>query len=320
MADTVDPAPTLSPADEPEEPRAAAPAEQADEPQADAPEEPHDAVVADEAEEAEEPQAAAPKEPHDAVVADEAEEAEEPREVRGVPEGAAESREEETEPDRGRSVTELFEQLGRDLSELGMSETQLEAARNLPEVRRAAREIAISLVVVIATLTAFAFLNVAAVEGLSKVVATWVAAVVLAAVWIGVAGVLFFGFMGRARRWLLWIVPKAPPTEAIEDLERERDDDGRAARATLEHLGPALATQIALAAVPKAGEVAGDVAGDVVEVGGSVLQASDETIEVVAEQLPGGGVVNQVWDLALMPGRLGVRVVTTVLRRGRPPD
>jgi hypothetical protein len=40
-----------------------------------------------------------------------------------------------------RSLTEPFEQLGRDLSELGMSETQLEAARNMPEVRRAGRDI-----------------------------------------------------------------------------------------------------------------------------------------------------------------------------------
>lgn len=49
-----------------------------------------------------------------------------------------------------------------------------------------------------------------------------------------------------------------------------------------------------------------------------MLEVSDETVEVLAEQIPAGGVANQVWDVALMPGRLGVRVATTVLRRGRP--
>jgi hypothetical protein len=65
---------------------------------------------------------------------------------------------------------------------------------------------------------------------------------------------------------------------------------------------------------------AGDVAGGVVEMSGTVLEASDEFVEVITEQLPGGGVVNQVWDVALMPGRFGVKVATTVLRRGRPGE
>ena len=123
-----------------------------------------------------------------------------------------------------------------------------------------------ALIVVVAALTAFAFLNVAAMDGLSTVLASWLAALVLAAVWTAVGGVLLFGLMGRARRWLLWIVlQEQPPREAVEELERERDVAGRAARTTLERLGPALAVQIAVAAVPKAGEVAGDVASGVVE-------------------------------------------------------
>ena len=28
--------------------------------------------------------------------------------------------------------------------------------------------------------------------------------------------------------------------------------------------------------------------------------------------------VNQIWDVALMPGRLGIRVATTVLKRTEP--
>jgi Putative Actinobacterial Holin-X, holin superfamily III len=266
MADTVDTAASLSPADEAEKPQDAAPADEA-------------------------------KEPQDPAPGDEAE-----------------------EPQDARSVTELLEQLGRDLSELGMSEAQLEAARNMPEVRRAARDIVGALVVVVAALTAFVFVNVAAMDGLSRVLATWLAALVLAAVWIAVGGVLLFGLMGRARRWLLWIVLKAPPTEAREELERERDAAGKAALSTLERLGPALAIQIALAAVPTASEVAGDVGSGVVEAGGSVLEASDEIVAEFTEEIPGGGVVNQVWAVALVPGRFGIRVATTVLRRGKPAD
>jgi hypothetical protein len=227
-----------------------------------------------------------------------------------------ESNGEKPEPEETGSVTELFEQLGRELAELFASEAQLEAARNLPEVRRSARDIAGALVVVVASLTAFAFVNVAAMDGLSKLLPTWLAALVLAAVWAAVGGVLLFGFMGRARQWLMWIVVKAPPKKAVEELKQERDAAGKTVRSTLEQLGPALAIQVALAAVPEAGEVAGSV----IEVGDSVLEASEETVEVIAEELPGGGMVNQAWSVALMPGRFGIRIATTVLRRRQPAD
>jgi hypothetical protein len=229
----------------------------------------------------------------------------------------ADGREEEAEePQDARSLTELLEQLGRDVSALGVSEAQLEAARNMPEVRRAARDVAGTLVVAIAALTAFAFINVAAIDGLSKALATWLAALVLAAAWIAVAGVLLFGFLGRVRRWLSWIVFTAPPTEAVKELERDRDAAGQAVLRTLEELGPVLAAQVALAAVPDAGEVASGV----IEVGDDVLEGVDEIVEEFTEQLPGGGVVNQVWDVVLIPGRFGIKVVTTVLQRGRPAD
>jgi hypothetical protein len=154
-------------------------------------------------------------------------------------------------------------------------------------------------------------------EGLSKVMASWLAALVLAAVWVAVACVLLFGYMEHARRWLVWIAFKAPPQAALDELERERDEAGEAMRATVERIGPAVAVEIATAAIPDAGEVAGGV----IEVGDDVLEASDEIVEAIAEQIPGGGVVAQVWDVVLMPGRFGVRVATTVLGRAkRPPE
>jgi hypothetical protein len=66
--------------------------------------------------------------------------------------------------------------------------------------------------------------------------------------------------------------------------------------------------------------VAGDVAGGVVETGGDILEASDDVVEAMTEDLPAGSVVNQMWDIVLMPGRAGVKVATTVLRRGEPQD
>jgi Putative Actinobacterial Holin-X, holin superfamily III len=296
MADTVDRAASSSAADAAEQPPDATPADQAEQPQ--------DAAPADQAEQ-----------PRDAAPADQAEQ---PRDAGSdsLEDEAERGEEQAKEPQDAPSVTELLEQLGRELSELGMAETQLEAARNMPEVRRLARDVVGAVVVLVAALTAFAFVNVAAVDLLSRVLASWLAALVLAAFWIAAGGILLFGLMGRARRWLLWIVVKAPPPKALEELERERDAAGRAARSTLERLGPALAIQIALAAIPDPG----DVASGVVEVGDSVLDASDEIVEELAEQLPGGGAVNQVWAVALTPGRLGIRVATTVLRRGRPAE
>jgi len=43
-------------------------------------------------------------------------------------------------------------------------------------------------------------------------------------------------------------------------------------------------------------------------------------VEAMAEDLPGGGVVNQMWDVVLTPGRFGLRVATTVLKRGETGD
>jgi hypothetical protein len=43
-------------------------------------------------------------------------------------------------------------------------------------------------------------------------------------------------------------------------------------------------------------------------------------VESIAEDLPVGGVVNQIWDVVLMPGRFGLKVATTVLESGEPGD
>ena len=52
-----------------------------------------------------------------------------------------------------------------------------------------------------------------------------------------------------------------------------------------------------------------------VDAGGDLIEDADDIVEAITEGVPGGSVVNQMWDVVLMPGRLGVRVATTVLKR-----
>ena len=215
------------------------------------------------------------------------------------------------------SVTELMVQLGREVSVLVFCEAQLAASRNMPEARRAVRDIAAALVAAVAFLTAFVFANVAAMLGLTSVLSSWLAAVVLTAAWIAVGSALAVALMVRAGRvtgWKWWRVISGGAEASLNELERARAEAERAVRETLEQLAPAMTFQIAAAAVP----MATDAMGGVVDVGGDLIEASDDMVEGIAEDLPGGGVVNQMWDVVLMPGRFGVKVATTVLKRGEP--
>jgi hypothetical protein len=118
----------------------------------------------------------------------------------------------------------------------------------------------------------------------------------------------------------VWSVFASSPADVAAELERGRDEALAAVRATLELLGPAVAVGLASAAVPMAGDLAGDLAGGVVDAGDGLLDASDEIVEAIAAEIPAGSVVNQIWDVALMPGRFGLRVATTVLRREPPAE
>ena len=224
---------------------------------------------------------------------------------------------EAVEPGETESVTELMVQLGREVSVLVFCEAQLAASRNMPEARRAVRDIAATLVAAAAFLTAFVFANVAAMLGLTSVLSSWLAAVVLTAAWIAVGSALAVALMVRAGRvtgWKWWRVFSGGAEASLNELERARAEAERAVRDTLEQLAPAMTFQIAAAAVP----MATDAVGGVVDVGGDLIEASDDVVEGIAEDLPGGGVVNQMWDVVLMPGRFGVKVATTVLKRGEP--
>lgn len=227
---------------------------------------------------------------------------------------ASSAEDEEAKDEEAPSITELLVQLGRDVSVLAFCESQLAALRNLPEVRRAASDIGGTLVAALAFLTAFGFANVAALNGLKKVVSPWVAALTLCAAWLGLGSALTLALMvraGHATGWSWWRVFRAGREGSLQDLERARDDAEQAVRETLARLAPAMSVEMASASV----SVAGDMASGVVEAGGDLLETSDEVVEAITESLPGGGVVNQMWDVVLIPGRFGVKVATTVFRR-----
>jgi Putative Actinobacterial Holin-X, holin superfamily III len=217
------------------------------------------------------------------------------------------------------SITELLVQLGGEISVLVFCEGQLAASRNLPEVRRAARDLAGAGLAALAVLTAFVFANVAALHGLTEVMSAWLAALVLCVVWLAVATGLALSLMVRAGQvtgWKWWGVFQAGPNESLADLERARADAEQAVRDTLARLAPAVTIEIATASVGAAGEMAGDMAGDVVEAGEDLFDGSEEIVEAIADDVPGGSVVRQAWSVVLLPGRFGIRVATTVLGRG----
>ena len=222
---------------------------------------------------------------------------------------------EEGKDEEAPSITELLVRLGRDISVLVFCETHLVAARNLPEVRRATRDIAGALVAGLAFLTAFVFANAAAFHGLATAMSPWLAALVLCLVWIAVGSGLAIALMVRAGHvtgWKWWRVFRSGPEQSLEDLEQARADAEKAVRDTLTQLAPAITVEIASASVG----VAGDVADNMLETGEDLLESSEEIVEAIAEEIPGGGVVSQVWSIVLMPGRFGFRVATTALRRG----
>jgi len=224
---------------------------------------------------------------------------------------------EPAEREETRSVTELLAELGRNVSVLAFCEAQLAVVRNLPEVRRAARDIAGALAAAVALLTAFVFANVAAFQGLSTVVSGWLAALVLGAAWIVLGVSLVLALMVRAGHvsgWRWWRIFSAGREEAVADLEHALADAKQAVLDTLERLAPAISIEIASASVA----AAGDMADDVVDAGQDILEASDDLVEGIADDLPAGSVVNQIWDVVLMPGRFGLKVATTVLKRGEP--
>jgi len=209
-----------------------------------------------------------------------------------------------------RSLMELAERFGRDSSVLVLREAELAGARHETDVRRAGRDATAAVFAAVALGTAFLLANWAAVRGLSGSLSGWRAPLLLAAVWL-VVGVAVAALPLSRFRHLL-----SRPSPSIEEREQARDDAAERLRESLEQLAGGLADE-AQARMVSAMMPSAD---GILETGEDVLQASEELLDDVVESAPGGSVVGQVIDFALIPGRYGVRVATTVLKGGTPEE
>ena len=52
---------------------------------------------------------------------------------------------------------------------------------------------------------------------------------------------------------------------------------------------------------------------EMVDATDEIIEKADEITDVIEERLPGGVVVNRVFDFVLVPGRFGVRIARSVL-------
>ena len=220
-----------------------------------------------------------------------------------------------------RSVSELAEALGSDLGTLTLRRAQLALAEQAPEVRRTARAAVSVAICAVAALSAFVFANWALASALSSPLPGWRAPLVLTAGWLAVAALvaaLLLRSERAARSWLSGL--GADPTETRRRRQQGVDEAEQALRQTLDRFSDAVASaaeqRIAAAILPLAGGMV-EVGEDMVEATDEVIEAADEITDVVEEVVPGGVVVNRAFDLALAPGRVGVRIARTAFGFGR---
>lgn len=204
---------------------------------------------------------------------------------------------------------ELVERFGGDVSALALREGELTAARHETEVRLAGRDVAATSLAAVALGTAFLLANWAAVRALSETLSGWRAPLVIAAVWLVVGIAVAAMPLSRLRHML-----RGPGRAGITVEERERARD-QALEAVRESLG-ALASAVAEEAQARVVSAVVPSADGLVDAGEDILEASEDLVDDLVDDVPGGGVVGQVIDVALIPGRFGVRVATTVLKGG----
>jgi len=218
------------------------------------------------------------------------------------------------------SVSELAEEVGSDAAVLAFRRAELELSERAPEVRRTGRALAATAICAVAVLTAFVFLNWAAASALSSPLPGWRAPLVLAAAWVAVGVVVGAVWLRSERIPLRSWLRDAGATETAARRRAAVDEAEQALRQSLDRLSDGIAQaaqeRIAEAILPLAGGMV-EVGEGMVEATDEVVEAADEITDVIEEAVPGGVVVNRAFDVALAPGRFGVRVARTVFSLGR---
>jgi hypothetical protein len=207
------------------------------------------------------------------------------RSIRGLSEEAEDS---------PKTVAELVEQTARDAAVLAV-------ANNRPALLRSARTAGLGMLAAVAALTAFALVNWAAVDALGTTWSGWRAPLALAVAWFVVATVIAVAVLRRR------VQVVAISAEEAQDRFRATLDE------LVDAVSHAAEQRVASMLLPVAGGMVAAGEG-MVEATDSVLDAADEISDVLEDRLPGGFVVNRAFDLALVPGRFGIRVARVVFR------
>ncbi|HST17689.1 MAG TPA: hypothetical protein VLK36_08465 [Gaiellaceae bacterium] len=221
--------------------------------------------------------------------------------------------ESEATPEPDRSASELIEQVGRDAAVLMGRELQLTASRHGDELRAAVRNLVVVGAVAVAFATAFALGNWAIVEALAGPLSSWSAPLVVAAGWalIGVVGTIYLGTRPGAADAVKQLAGVGTDEGS---LEKQRDQAEEQLRGSLADLSGAVASEtgvmVAAAIVP--------MAGGAVDAGEKLLDVADGMTDRLEESgMLGGRIVNQAFDVALLPGRTFIRVTTRAFRTRR---
>ena len=219
------------------------------------------------------------------------------------------------EPD----VTDRVEDVARAVAVLAARGGELAAVQHQGDVRRAARTAAGLATVAVALLTGFAFANVAAEQALSTSLPGWRAPLVLAGVWV-VIGLVAAALVRHWEPWLRRALRGAGGERAAVLAERQQafDDAQSAVHEALEALAATAAVEaqreIAAAVVPDSVADAGDKLADA---GDKALDMVDDATDAIEGSIPGGVIINRAFDIALAPGRIGVRAVRIVFSYGQ---
>lgn len=223
-----------------------------------------------------------------------------------------------------------LEKFRRDLAEFVRVEVQVAAAARAPQLRRAGTAALSVLAGALAFGGAFVFVNVAMLLAIATVLPGWAAALILAGAWLVVAGVTAAIAAARAAPLLARI--RGDESGSPDRLQAARDRAWQDLQTDIAALTPPLAERAiaivapiaarvaARMAIEMASELADDVTDEAEDVGRELVDESEEIVEELAKEVPGASIANSVWDLALLPGRTGVRMVTTVLKRPRSAD
>lgn len=229
--------------------------------------------------------------------------------------------------DRAQWRRQHLEKLRHDLAAFIGLEVRLEAAARRPQLRQIGASALGAGVAAVAVVTAFALVNVAAVLAIATLLPAWSAALILAGAWV-IAACVAAAVLSTRTASLRTGLPGGP-APSPEALRAARDEAWRAVQSDLAELAPPLAERAVEVATPiaikvakqvnlaSAGGIVEGVAGEAEAVEREVVEESEELFEAVAKEVPGAGIAGTVLDLALLPGRTGVRMVSTVFRR--PP-